>query len=141
MGRMLRAPSFQGPRSPLVSFSCLGVFFVACRFFPQGRMQDLPNGGGGGGGADPSIGPRALETLGTPLLSGLLQFGNSLSNSDPVIPKRKKEMTDRESAVRNTVQNKTYPPHNNNNTTNNVVVLVVCCKELKRDSLPKRSKE
>ena len=41
-------------------------------------MQDLPNGGGahpepqrpnsgGGGGADPSIGPRALETLGTPL--------------------------------------------------------------------------
>ena len=55
-------------------------------------MQDLPNGGGGalspkgasrvglcgrggansgggGGGADPSIGPRALETLGTPLTS------------------------------------------------------------------------
>ena len=53
-------------------------------------MQDLPNGGGGGrtpspkgasrvglcgtgvlipgGGADPSIGPRALETLGTPLM-------------------------------------------------------------------------
>ena len=41
-------------------------------------MQDLPNGGGahpepcrsmwrGGGGADPSIGPRALETLGKPL--------------------------------------------------------------------------
>ena len=53
-------------------------------------MPDLPNGGGGrtpspkgalipcrpmwqgsansgGGGADPSIGPRALETLGTPL--------------------------------------------------------------------------
>ena len=27
-------------------------------------MQDLPNGGGG---ADPNIGPRALETLGTPL--------------------------------------------------------------------------
>ena len=47
-------------------------------------MQDLPNGGGGGascvglcgrgggakvgGGADASIGPRALETFGTPLL-------------------------------------------------------------------------
>ena len=28
-------------------------------------MQDLPNGGGGG--AVPSIGPRALETLATPL--------------------------------------------------------------------------
>ena len=28
-------------------------------------MQDLPNGGGGG--ADASIGPRALETLATPL--------------------------------------------------------------------------
>ena len=30
-------------------------------------MQDLPNGGGGGGAA-PSIGPRALETLATPLV-------------------------------------------------------------------------
>ena len=54
-------------------------------------MQDLPNGGGGrtegasrglglwsmgrglirgGGGVDASIGPRALETLGTPLIGG-----------------------------------------------------------------------
>ena len=30
-------------------------------------MQDLPNGGGGG--ADASIGPRALETLATPLVA------------------------------------------------------------------------
>ena len=35
---------------------------------PRGRMQDLPNGGGGG--AAPSIGPRALETLATPLHIG-----------------------------------------------------------------------
>ena len=28
------------------------------------------SGGGGGGGADASIGPRALETLGTPLAPG-----------------------------------------------------------------------
>ena len=53
-------------------------------------MQDLPNGGGGGrtpspkvglcgrggansggGGADPSIGPRALETLATSLAGAL----------------------------------------------------------------------
>ena len=43
----------------------LFVCFFACRFFPQGRIHDLPNGGGG---ADPSIGPRALEILATPLL-------------------------------------------------------------------------
>ena len=52
-------------------------------------MQDLPNGGGGarcrpmwqggggansggGEGADPSIGPRALEALGTPIAFGRL---------------------------------------------------------------------
>ena len=59
-------------RSPWVSllfpFSCWSpfslLFFFAGRFWlSQGRMQDLPNGGG----ADPSIGPRALETLATPL--------------------------------------------------------------------------
>ena len=52
---MLWAPSFQGPRSPWVStFSCWRPFFSFFFFFfclsifsPQGRMQDLPNGGGG----------------------------------------------------------------------------------------------
>ena len=52
---MLWAPSFQGPRSPWVSlpfraedlFFFFLFFFFACRFFPQGRMQDLTNGGGG----------------------------------------------------------------------------------------------
>ena len=48
--------------------SSLGLYFFVLKIFsPQGRMQDLPNGGGGGGAA-PSIGPRALETLATPLL-------------------------------------------------------------------------
>ena len=34
-------------------------------------MQNLPNGGGG---AAPSIGPRALETLATPLAGGVAFF-------------------------------------------------------------------
>ena len=33
------------------SFLFFLLFFGLSIFFPQGRMQDLPNGGGGGGGA------------------------------------------------------------------------------------------
>ena len=54
MGRMLWAPSFQGPR---FFFCCLSIFP------PRGGCRIYQTGGGG---ADPSIGPRALETLGTP---------------------------------------------------------------------------
>ena len=40
-------------------------FFFACRFFPPGADAGFTKRGGGG--AAPSIGPRALETLATPL--------------------------------------------------------------------------
>ena len=72
----------------------LSSFFFACRFFchgadagfttrggggrtpsPKGEYRvnrPMCRGGGGGGGADPSIGPRALETLGTPLPAWLV---------------------------------------------------------------------
>ena len=55
--------AFKGPDLPGCLFRAEDLFFFfACRFFPQGRMQDLPNGGGGGGGgADPSIGPQAYS--------------------------------------------------------------------------------
>ena len=65
---MLWAPSFQGPRSTWVSTFFFFFFFfcVACRFFPPwGGCRIYQTGGGG---AAPSIGPRALETLATPLM-------------------------------------------------------------------------
>ena len=77
---MLRAPRFQGPRAPCALGSLSFLFFVedlffffffACRLFSQGPAPCMWQGGansGGGGGADASIGPRALETLGTPLV-------------------------------------------------------------------------
>ena len=41
--------------------------FFACRFFSPGADAGFTKRGGGGGAA-PSIGPRALETLATPLI-------------------------------------------------------------------------
>ena len=64
---MLWAPSFQGPLSPWVSllFRTFSEFFLLVDFFLRGGFTKR-----GGGGADASIGPRALETLATPLVQG-----------------------------------------------------------------------
>ena len=49
-------------------------FFFACRFFSPGADAGFTKRGGGAGRAAPSIGPRALETLTTPLLPVLVNL-------------------------------------------------------------------
>ena len=63
---MLWAPSFEGLlfRAEDLFFF---FFFLFVDFFPRGGCRIYQPGGG----ADPSIGPRALETLATPLPPGM----------------------------------------------------------------------
>ena len=83
--RAIKGPAFRlyalGGLSFLFLVEDLFIFFLLADFWPSGpgpKGLVLPKGGGaprgaGGGGADASIGPRALETLGTPLALSMIR--------------------------------------------------------------------
>ena len=67
---MLWAPRSLCIRGSFFSYSCRRPFFFFFFFFCLLIFFPGGNANSGGGGADASIGPRALETLGTPLHLG-----------------------------------------------------------------------
>ena len=84
-GANAMGPSFQGPRSPWVSFSCWTPFFLSffCLsiVFSQGRMQDIPIKRGGGGRRSKHWPPGAGNPRDATSLSLYLYYSPCLSSS------------------------------------------------------------